>query len=536
MLTPIRLRKKKGLCLRLFFYCFFISSLIFSVVAAETTAPKDSDGSLFLGQFKECKSNDNSECSSFLGGNCCKYGKYKILDPVQFSLGGYKVVGYETGWFCVRGDGECSLGCPDSDKDRICDDRDNCPKTPNPNQEDADGDGFGDNCGIDDFMDSLKEGDIDTPEKADDCLKKCRELSQTSPTANKNSKWDSIAENIAVNKKDICKEKCLGGKEGRCADNGGICIPKENCLDTQVDGASSDTVELSTELLSFLSPCDKGVCCPRNRECPQERFCPGSDAEGECCPNNWHCERSFEKVNFLDIESFRKGNSCMPDNYENLPPPEEPSCQTVPIEVFPGLVPLRMKISEEAFQRYPNLIDRVEETPDKNKKREILSGFFLKEMGLVLEQEFSPLHDLVVGVKELQADVENQPVLNAAITALYIAARLEAHEIIAKNTGINQPVAFAWNSPKGNLQIGADLLSPGGLSKDTLLGMDISATVRKDLKNLGTATVCVRSGGDTPSGQLSYFKPLRQNKNVGLSVSADISGDEQNVFVSFGTQ
>jgi len=37
-------------------------------------------------------------------------------------------------------------GCIDSDDDGVCDEEDNCPATPNPNQEDADGDGVGDVC------------------------------------------------------------------------------------------------------------------------------------------------------------------------------------------------------------------------------------------------------------------------------------------------------------------------------------------------------------------------------------------------------
>jgi len=37
-------------------------------------------------------------------------------------------------------------GCPDSDRDGICNDEDNCFLTSNPGQEDADGDGRGDVC------------------------------------------------------------------------------------------------------------------------------------------------------------------------------------------------------------------------------------------------------------------------------------------------------------------------------------------------------------------------------------------------------
>ncbi|MBI2576752.1 hypothetical protein HYV84_06055 [Candidatus Woesearchaeota archaeon] len=393
-------------------------------------------------------------------------------------------------------------------------------------------------CGIDGFMDSINDGDIDTPEEANDCMKRCKELSQAPYNAGGNQKWDLIAENIAANKKETCKKKCLGEGGQPCVDNGGICIPKENCREP-ADSPSSDSfadgLELSTELLSFLSPCEKGVCCPRNRACPQERSCPGSDAQGECCPKDWHCELAFEKVNFLDVETYRKGNACMPDNYENLPPPEDPSCQTVPITSLPDLQPLRLKITHGDLDKYPDLIGRLENSLDSPQRQQILSAFFLKEMATLLENEYSPLYEVVVGMKELRESLEDKPVLNAAITALFIAAKVEAHDIIAKKTGFGQPVAFAWKSPKGNLQIGAELLNEGGLSKDTLLDMDISATVSKNV-GLGTATVCLRSGGDSPNGQFSYFKPVRGNADIGLSVSADISEGEQNVFVSFGTK
>lgn len=50
--------------------------------------------------------------------------------------------------------------CVDSDGDGVCDDVDNCPRTPNPDQRDSDGDGIGDACDVA-RCDVDKDGDID---------------------------------------------------------------------------------------------------------------------------------------------------------------------------------------------------------------------------------------------------------------------------------------------------------------------------------------------------------------------------------------
>ena len=47
--------------------------------------------------------------------------------------------------------------CPDSDGDGICDDVDNCPFVPNPDQTDTDGDGQGDACDADDDNDGVPD-------------------------------------------------------------------------------------------------------------------------------------------------------------------------------------------------------------------------------------------------------------------------------------------------------------------------------------------------------------------------------------------
>ena len=54
-----------------------------------------------------------------------------------------ELVDCETGYECVLGECIC---ISDNDQDEICDELDNCPNTYNPNQEDSDNDGLGDDC------------------------------------------------------------------------------------------------------------------------------------------------------------------------------------------------------------------------------------------------------------------------------------------------------------------------------------------------------------------------------------------------------
>jgi hypothetical protein len=56
------------------------------------------------------------------------------------------IVGLFLGLSLALGGSTSMAGCVDNDQDGVCDNVDNCPKFPNPDQRDSDGDGIGDAC------------------------------------------------------------------------------------------------------------------------------------------------------------------------------------------------------------------------------------------------------------------------------------------------------------------------------------------------------------------------------------------------------
>ena len=143
----------------------------------------------------------------------------------------------------VNADGTCGdiETCPnDADNDGLCDNEDNCPDTPNPNQTDRDNDGIGDLCDVCPFDANNTVnadgtcGDIETCPNDTDSDGLCDEVDNCPNTANLDQ-TDSDSDGIG----DTCDVCPFDTNNNVNAD--GTCGDIEACLyDTDSDGLCDD--------------------------------------------------------------------------------------------------------------------------------------------------------------------------------------------------------------------------------------------------------------------------------------------------------
>jgi len=188
----------------------------------------------------------------------------------------------DNGFSDIDDDGAADCVDEDDDNDLIPDLQDNCPATPNPDQMDSDGDGFGDACDFGCWLVEFQEWDDDCDGWPDalDCIPYDPEIN---PGAVEFCDEVDNDCNGIVDDDCICIPDCWG-KE--CGDDGcdgscGECGPGEEC-----DGGTCQGV-----------PGQLGDPCQYGNQC-QSGLCLLSDAGKICtihcepgeCPEGYSCQ------------------------------------------------------------------------------------------------------------------------------------------------------------------------------------------------------------------------------------------------------
>jgi uncharacterized repeat protein (TIGR03803 family) len=149
-------------------------------------------------------------------------------------------------------------GCDDMDNDGICDDNDNCPNTPNADQQDTDGDGLGDVCDVEecDGLDNDGDGVIDEGFDSDgdgtaDCFDGCpTDPNKTDPgicgcgLADEDSDNDGTLDCL-----DNCPTDPLKTEPGDCG-----------CGNPDTDSDGDGTADCNDGCPNDATKTDPGVC------------------------------------------------------------------------------------------------------------------------------------------------------------------------------------------------------------------------------------------------------------------------------------
>jgi len=183
--------------------------------------------------------------------------------------------------------------CEDADEDGVCDDEDNCPYTPNPDQADGDSDGVGDAC--DNCVDTPNPGQEDAD--GDGYGDACDNCVDTPNPDQADADSDGVGDAC-----DNCVDTPNPGQED--ADGDGYGDACDNCVDTpNPDQADSDGD-------GYGDACDNCVDTPN----PGQEDADG-DGYGDACDNCVDTPNPDQ----ADADSDGVGDAC--DNCLDTPNP-----------------------------------------------------------------------------------------------------------------------------------------------------------------------------------------------------------------------
>jgi hypothetical protein len=260
----------------------------------------DCDGIIDNGSPVDCiVSNQFGQCP---GQTLCQNGQ-EICDGPKPALEACDGIDNDCNGFVDEGypdnDGDELADCvdPDDDNDGALDEIDNCPKTPNPEQQNADGDPKGDACDLDDDGDGAQDlSDCDplnpfiypfAAEICDGLDNDCDGLKDEQTCDDQNNCTSNVCDPLQGCVFDYLNVPCNDANPCTVSDqcSFGVCTGSFiDCSDN--NSCTTDTCDPNFGCANQPSagPCDDGDPCTEDDVCNQG-FCKGTPAGCECTTN-----------------------------------------------------------------------------------------------------------------------------------------------------------------------------------------------------------------------------------------------------------
>ena len=218
---------------------------------------------------------------------------------------------------CQAGKDETAETCPfdcvtDADDDGVPDGSDNCPVTANEDQKDADSDGLGDACDLDDDADAeLDATDCDDQDPA------VSHLAQEQCDGKDNDCDAATDDGVDCSDGVTCTvDQCLGELGCKHYPEGALCDDQNECTEDSCDPATGCVHDSST------NGCEDGDACTTGDACSGGQCVPGAALDcddGNLCTDDWcdpatGCVYDDNTNGCDDLDACTVGDVCADGN------------------------------------------------------------------------------------------------------------------------------------------------------------------------------------------------------------------------------